>query len=181
MIEAARSRDRAEPDDAFARLDFLRADTDGVLADGAIEAPLVHTQLRSAAFLGRATDLAKAQRRLNSPKDRRRTASLLVLLAHLEGLSFDEAAELLGTSSGQLQRWVRGEQTVPVKKFDQIERFAEVLRHLHRVLEPHATRRWLHTSIPALEGRTPYDEILRRRFDGLVALAHSYTEPNTYS
>lgn len=172
---------RAEDEDAFERLEFLRADTDGVLAKAAIAVPPVHTDLRATPRLERSSDVAKARRRLASAKDRRRTVSLLVLLAHLDGVNFEEAAQLLGTSSGQLLRWVRGEQTVPVKKFHQIEKFDEILRYLHRVLEPRATRRWLHTAIPALGGRTPVEEIKRRRFSKLVSLTHGYTEPATFS
>jgi hypothetical protein len=172
-------RDR-EADDVFDRFEFLKADTDGVLTQPTVSAPPVWTDLRSMPRIGRPSDLERARRRLNSPKDRRRTASLLVLLAYLPGVPFDEAAELVGTSPSQLLRWIRGLQTVPVKKFHQIEQFAEVLRHLHRVLEPWATRQWLHAEIPALGGLTPVDVITRRRFTDLLTVARGYTEPSVF-
>jgi hypothetical protein len=115
------------------------------------------------------------------PMGRRRTTSLLVLLAHLGGVSWSEAAELLRVSSDQLERYVHGEISVPKRKFEYIMTLGEVFRYVHRVLEPSATNRWLHTPIPALGDQSPMELTKRPRTTlKLLEYVKSYTEPMAY-
>ena len=168
-------------DDPFQRFNFLHPITAGGELESSVNPPPLGTDLRHSGEPPSEADLQRARIRLTAAQDRRRTASLLVMLAHLRGVAFDEAAEILGTSSAQLLRWIRGEQTVPVRKFTQVEALAEMLRHLHRVLEPDATPLWLHTAVPALDGRTPAEALKGRKYSDVERLARSYTEPPTYS
>jgi hypothetical protein len=125
--------------------------------------------------------LKKMANRLSSPMARRRASSLVVFMAHLQGISFDEAADLIGTSPEQLKREVQFQVTVSNRRLAKIKRLDEILQHLHRVLNPAATGRWLHTEVPDLNGLTPFEAIQKGRITAVLDLAHSYTEPLAYT
>lgn len=179
LAEVPDDRIIAAHDDIFDRMEFLKAHTDGSVEGPTVPVLESRTNLLSAPEV-ESLKLLERVRRLASP-DYRPTVSLLVLLAYLEGVPFDEAAQLLRTSPKQLVRWMRGQHTVPVKKSKEVELLADVLRHLHRVLEPWATREWLHTPIPALGGLTPFVAVRRRRLRDLQTVARSYTEPSIFT
>lgn len=185
LLERLRTGDTDDREEAsndpFEQFRFLHPITAGGELESDVNAPPLGTDLRHRGEPSSEADLQRVKRRLTAAQDRRRTASLLVMLAHLRGVDFNEAAEILGTSSAQLLRWIRGEQTVPARKFTQIEALAQMLRHLHRVLEPDATPLWLHTAVPALGGRTPAESLKRSKYSDVERLARSYTEPPTYS
>ena len=125
-----------------------------------------------------ATLFEKERRRLvRKPQDqRRRMIDLQILLARLEGVTFDEAAALLRTSSKQLTRWLHGVNAVPKNKAADVLVLAEALRLLHQVLDPFATSRWLDVTIPDLNGRTPRSVIEAGHADRVLALARTYVD-----
>lgn len=139
------------------------------------------TSLHSSPTLADDKQLIRARNRLSEPKGRRRTTSLLVLLAHLGGTPFADVATLLGTSTPQLVRYVHVEASFPDSMFRRVMKVDEVLRYLHRVLEPSATNDWLHTGIPALGGATPFELIRRRKIEPLLEYVKTYTRPLAYS
>jgi len=142
---------------------------------------LTRTNLRSAPTIEKEERLKRASNRLLEPNGRRRTTSLLVLLAHLGGTSFEEAAQLIGTSTPQLTRYVQAEVSLPRTMFERVMQIDEVLRHLHKVLEPRATRDWLSTAIPALGDRTPFHLISHRRIEPLLNHVKKYSLPVEYT
>ncbi len=112
---------------------------------------------------------------------RNRTVSLAVLLSKLHGVNFDEAASLLNISPQKLKSYIQFKATVPDTMYEKkIKPLAEVLRHLHMVLEPAATSKWLNTSIPDLKGKTPKYSIQHNRIKELLEVARKYTEPVAY-
>ncbi|NNN22065.1 MAG: hypothetical protein HKL80_08715 [Acidimicrobiales bacterium] len=110
-----------------------------------------------------------------------RNVSLTVLLAQLQGVSFAEAAGLLGVQTTKLQRMTRLEDFVSeslLKK--RILPLAEVLRNLHQVLEPRATGKWFNTQIPSLDNKTPAELIKKNKLNDLLKITRSYVEPLAY-
>ena len=128
-----------------------------------------------------AEDAMSLTRRISNSMVRRRWGSLLTFLAHLEGVPFDEAAHLLGTSSGQLAKYVRAEQSLPKSMFNKVVRIDEIIRNVLGVLDSSAIAEWLVTPIPDLNGRTPTEAILHRRAVRVLEVARSYNQPNPYS
>lgn len=124
--------------------------------------------------------LMKAQRysKQTGEKTAQRIALLGLLLAELEAVDFDDIALLLDVKTKPLQKMMHGEQQVPSGREARWEALAEVLHNLHRVLRASATGRWLHTSIPDLEGRTPLEAISRGQISRVVALTRSYLDPS---
>lgn len=91
-----------------------------------------------------------------------RTVLLGVLLAELDGVPFDAAAEILKVKPARLAKMMHGEEQIPASREPRWQTLAESLHNLHGVIRREATWRWLNTEIPALGGRTPYNVILRR-------------------
>lgn len=167
---------------AYETFGFLQAQTGPSPLGGYVQAQLADTDLSSNPRIDDERDLRRANNRLSNPEAWKRTISLAVLLAQLHGVSFEDAAGLLGTSAAQLRRMVRFEITVPVRKFqNRILPVAEAVRLLHTVLEPSATGRWLNTPVESLKGRTPAESIMRNRVRDVIELLRSYREPLTYS
>lgn len=161
--------------DGFLRVQTVSSGTDSL----PVELTRNETQIRSPEI--GPDQLGKMANRLSSPMVRRRGSSLVVFLAHLQGISFAEAAALLGTSPEQLRREVQFQVTVSQRRLVKIKRLDEILRYLHRVLNPSATGRWLHTEVPDLNGMTPFEAIRRGKITAVLNLAHSYTEPLAYT
>jgi endonuclease III len=111
---------------------------------------------------------------------RERSTSLHVTLAHLDGMTFDEAADLLNLKPENLKRYVHG-HSLPRTMAPRIEMLGEILRNLHRVIRPSATVRWLHTEIPDLDGMTPATALKKRKYEEVLELTKSYTGPVTYT
>jgi hypothetical protein len=177
-IAEAPARRAKDNDVAFSWSDFLVPNT-GHEFDEALESfstQLVATELSPQPTIASADQL-RAANRLSQPMARRRTTSLLVLLAHMGGASFGEAAELIGTSERQLTRYVHADVSFPDSMFKRVLLIDEVLRYVHRVLDPVVTGDWLRTPIPALDSKTPSELIRRRRFERLLEHVKQYPRP----
>jgi len=184
LHETAGINSSSEDRSTFGALGFLRPLTGHGAWDSIFRDPgtFPTTDLTSSPRIESNKVLRRAENRLSNPAAWKRTVSLSVLLAQMQGVTFDEAALLFGTSSKQLRRMVRFEITVPVRKYEtRILMVAEIVRHLHRVLEPSATGRWLNTPIPALAQRTPAEAIRRSRIADVLNVTRSYVEPLAYT
>jgi hypothetical protein len=125
-------------------------------------------------------DVGKKANQLGGDQDRNRASSLLVLLSKLRGMSFDEAAEMLSTSSKQLTRLVHIEVTVSKRQFERVKLMDEIIRNLNHVLDPHATAKWMKTTVPALGGKTPFRCIVDGDIDEVATVVQNYLKPVSY-
>ncbi len=123
----------------------------------------------------------KLENLLRSAQALDRMVSLSVLLAGLQGCSFDEAALLIGREPPILEKFVRGEATVPERVMNRVRRLDEVLRNLHKVLEPTATAKWLRTSIPSLGNESPLNAISKGNLRKVEELTRGYCAPVVHS
>lgn len=108
------------------------------------------------------------------PASAGRTALLGLLLAALEDVPFEDTALLLGVKPRRLEKLMHGEEQVPEHFEGRWVEIVEILRHLHSVLRPAATGRWLRTSIPDLAGATPLSALQRGRSGDVLAVVRSY-------
>jgi hypothetical protein len=108
---------------------------------------------------------------------RDRAINLRIVLARLEGISFETAAVLLGTSPKKLTRWLHGADTVPARKADLIRDLNRIVLELSRILDPAALPLWLETANPKLGGQTPLEALRRHRVTEVLKVVKSYLEP----
>ncbi len=118
---------------------------------------------------------------LRSPPARNRMASLSVLLARLHGCSFEEASVIVGRDPEKLLKFLHGEATIPEKAMARVRRIDEVLRNLHKVLEPSATARWFRTGIPSLGNESPLIAISKGKLRQVEEVTTSYVMPAVHS
>lgn len=121
---------------------------------------------------------ARKHREDTQQNSRGRIAALGYVLAHLPGITDDEAAKIIGVKLPQLRRYMHGEIYVPQSKMSRLLQLTSLLNTLHLVLEPEATARWLRSEIPALGGRTPLEALDKGRIRDLLDLVQSYTDPS---
>lgn len=92
-------------------------------------------------------------------------------------LTWEEVAEILGTSSRTLQRW-REQGSTPLREnAERVEKLDELRFWLEAVFEGdwEKARIWLHTRVMDLRGKTPMEAIRQRRLDKVIeflATAH---------
>ena len=142
-----------------------------------------HQKDRTDTILSRTDRLEKAiTRALRNSKNahrvtQERAMALSYLTARLEGLRFDEVSVLIGTSSKRLAAFLHGTESVPKSMEDRIRLLDELLRNLHRVLEPRATGQWFRTRIPALGDVTPIEALRNKsRLQEITAVTESYLD-----
>lgn len=126
----------------------------------------------------KALKAALKQREDTQQNSRGRIAALGYVLAHLPGITDEEAATIIGVKLPQLRRYMHGEMNVPDSKMDRLIQLTTLLNTLHLVLEPEATARWLRSEIPALGGRTPLQALGRGRIRDLLDVVSAYTDPS---
>ena len=107
-----------------------------------------------------------------------RYIALQLAMARMEGLTFDEAAVVVGVTSKRLIAWVRQEETIPSAKSERILAIVELLNDLRQLIEPEDIGRWFHLPIPALRDRTPLQAIQDNNWRSVRNIARSYTDPS---
>lgn len=164
-------------------LEFGSADEDTATGPTPIDGAAPNRYDRTDSILTDTARLEKAlTRALKSQKNvhpatRERAMALRYLAAKLEGLRFDELSGVVGTSSKRFSAYLHATQTVPKVMDERIELLAELLRNLHRVLEPSATGDWFRTPIPALGDVTPIEALHNKnRLHEVVAITRSYLD-----
>ncbi|TFC19718.1 DUF2384 domain-containing protein [Cryobacterium algoritolerans] len=85
---------------------------------------------------------------------------------------------LLDVKPQRLVKMMHGDEPVPERFVPRWEAVAEITRNLHGVLKPSATTRWMNTSVPDLNGKTPMDLIKRGQLTPVLALTQSYLDPS---
>lgn len=125
----------------------------------------------------------RLQRWLRSQRSRNeatieRAVTLRVVLGRLEGVPFEEAAALIGTSEKRLVAWIQETEPIPRTKEQRLRDLVIALDHLHQLVPRENTRAWLHLSIPALKGDTPLEAAVKGRFRRLIEVAMSYADPS---
>jgi transcriptional regulator with XRE-family HTH domain len=164
----------------FELAEFFRAQT---VPSETRTSPVYSTELPSAAAPRPIEDdeieqgYRKTANRLASPAGRTRTAGLQILMARLDGFTFESAAGMLGLSVEQLRRYVQAEIAIPARLYERVTPLVEVLQMLHQVIDRRATARWFATPIPAAGQRTPRELVERRQLTELLAIVRRYVEP----
>lgn len=93
-------------------------------------------------------------------------------------LTWEEVAEILGTTSRTLQRW-REQGTTPLSRnAEKVEKLDELRFWLEGVFEGdlERARQWLSTRLPDLRGKTPMEVVREHRIDKVIeflATAHA--------
>lgn len=154
------------------------AGTGPMLGDNPVR-PFDALPQRSSARAAPDADTLERARRLHSQwgiESPQKVALLGILLARLAEVPFEDTAELLDVRPARLEKLMHGEEQIPSRIAKRWMVIAEALEDLQAVLKPRATARWLRTSIPALEGRTPLDSIKRGRLAEVRALTASYCD-----
>jgi len=125
-----------------------------------------------------ADDLAKAVTRLRhtNAATRQRVHTLQLVMAGLEGITFEEAARLLDVRPERLAGWLQESESIPKSREHLIADLHEILRRLHQLVPRANTGRWLRLPIPALGGVTPYEALLAGRTQDVLRVTERYTE-----
>jgi hypothetical protein len=118
----------------------------------------------------------KAQAKIDLAS-RSRAVDLRVLMARMEGVSFEQASAMLQVSPGKLARWLQGLDTVPARKGAAIRDLNKMLLDLGHVIDSSAFSRWFNTPNPKLGGATPYEKLKRREVKDVVKAVAAYLEP----
>lgn len=85
-------------------------------------------------------------------------------------LTWEEVAEILGTTSRTLQRW-REQGTTPLREnAEKVEKLDELRFWLETVFEGdwERARQWLNTRLLDLRGKTPMDAVRQQRIDKVI-------------
>jgi len=122
----------------------------------------------------------RAIRRMRQMNDatRDRVVALRLVMARLEGMTFRDAASLLGVKEQRLAAWLRETESIPKTKERRIRAVHAILRSVGQLVPPEATGRWFALPIPVLGDRTPFEVIATGRVEPVIRLAQSYTDPS---
>lgn len=157
------------------------AETDGEVITGAPQAPWIQRiQSESeprvdSAFLEHAK---KRTRSHNGAGASERLATLGMLLAQLEDVSFEDVAVFVGVNASNLEKMMHGELTIARRHLDRWTSLIEVLANLRMVLNSSATSRWLKTPTTKLNDLTPLMAVKKGRVDDVLRVTQSYLDPS---
>lgn len=123
-------------------------------------------------------DVEKALMRMRqtSTSTLQRVHTLRLVMAGLEGITFEEAARLLDVRPSRLAAWLQGTGSIPKSKDRLLADLYEMLRLLHQLVPRAQTGRWMRLPIPALGGTTPYDALVQGRVQEVLRVTQRYTE-----
>lgn len=121
--------------------------------------------------------VAKAMRKLHqtNPATQQRVHTLRLVMAGLEGITFEEAASVLGARPDRLARWLHETDSIPRSRDSHLADLHEMLRLLHQLVPRSNTGRWLRLHVPALDG-TPLEALIAGRVGDVLRVTQRYTE-----
>jgi len=121
--------------------------------------------------------VAKAMRKLRhtNPATQQRVHTLRLVMAGFEGLTFEEAALVLGVQPKRLARWLHETDSIPRAKDSVLADLHEMLRLLHQLVPLSNTGRWLRLHVPALNG-TPLEALIAGRIGDVLRVTQRYAE-----
>ncbi len=124
-------------------------------------------------------DVERVARKMKNTNDAtlRRSHTLRLVMAALEGLTFEEAAVLVGERPERIAAWLQ-DQPIPRSKQQRLEDLYSITRHLQVLVPRGNTGRWFRLPIPALGGATPFDAVVSGRIDEVAQLTHDYVDPS---
>lgn len=85
------------------------------------------------------------------------------------GLDYGEIAQAVQADESTLYRWRQGKAPTAIY-LSRLERLDDLVREIQRTMRPEAIRGWLDRSIPALDGETPRQMILRGRSETVLGM-----------
>jgi hypothetical protein len=101
-----------------------------------------------------------------------------LVMARLDGLTFDESAVVVGIQRQRLIGWIQQAESIPHGKAVRLQAFIEMLSDLRQLIEPSNLAEWFHLPIPALRDATPLQAIAGGKWNEVRKVARSYTDPS---
>ena len=123
-------------------------------------------------------DLLKARNFRESLRDApaQRITLLGIVLASLEGVTFERTAALLGVKPRILERLIHGVDPIPAKYTERWTGIEEIIRNLKRVVRTDSVGEWFDKSVPALGGKTSMQMIDRGKIQPVLEVTRSYLD-----
>lgn len=123
-------------------------------------------------------DVAKALTKMRHTNSAtlQRIHTLRLVMAGLEGITFEEAARLLDVPPARLAAWLQDSGSIPRSKERLLADLHEMLRLLHQLVPRAQTGRWMRLPIPALGELTPYDALMEGRIEDVLRVTQRYAE-----
>jgi hypothetical protein len=107
-----------------------------------------------------------------------RITLLGIVLASLEGVTFERAAGLLGVKPHVLERLMHGTDPIPARYSERWTELEELVRNLRRVVRTESIGDWFDGPVPALDGKTPMKLIERGKIRPVLEVTRSYLDPS---
>lgn len=85
------------------------------------------------------------------------------------GLDYGEIARAVQADESTLYRWRQGKAPTAIF-LSRLERLDDLVREIQRTMRPEAIRDWLDRPIPALDGETPRQMILKGRSETVLGM-----------
>lgn len=102
------------------------------------------------------------------------SVALRLLLAWLPGLSFAEAARIVGIPAPNLVKILHGDLRLQPSTHDRIRRLLNLVVDLQALLDPADIGPWFKTPVPALNGESPLEAARKGRIAHLERVVSSY-------
>lgn len=85
------------------------------------------------------------------------------------GFDYGEIARAVQADESTLYRWRQGRAPTAIY-LSRLERLDELVREIQRTMRPEAVRGWLDRSVPALDGETPRQMIMKGRSETVLGM-----------
>ena len=85
------------------------------------------------------------------------------------GLDYGDIARAVQADASTLYRWRQGKAPTAIY-LSRLERLDDLVREIQRTMRPEAIRSWLDRAIPALDGETPREMILKGRSETVLGM-----------
>lgn len=100
--------------------------------------------------------------------------ALRLTLAWLTGLTYAEAARVVGIAPDNLTRILHGELRLQPSTHDRIKRVLNMTLALRALLHDDDLATWFRTPVPVLKGDTPLEALRKGKLDRLERVVSSY-------
>lgn len=107
-----------------------------------------------------------------------RLVALRLIMAYLEGVSFDDAGTILQVRAKRLKDWLHEAQSVPGSKEAYLRLVLDRLRMLRSIISRDAVGWWFDLSVPALDDKSPIEALREGQSQVVWDLIESYGDPS---
>lgn len=109
---------------------------------------------------------------------RNRGHAIRLAVGWMEGLTFAEAAGILGVSEENLRRILHGELVVSNSRFERVAEVLELLSLLRDMVPSDLLAEWFRRPVPALGNQTPLESLRKRRVSDVLKVVRGYFDPS---